>query len=56
VAKAAHASPDDAPSPELQRLLRDKKAKYASWILDLSILVIIYVMVVKPFSYGKDFF
>ena len=56
VAKAANVSPDDAPSPELQRLLRDQKAKYASWILDLLILVIIYVMVVKPFSYGKDFF
>ena len=56
VANASKASPNDAPSSELQRLLDAKRALYASLLIYLSIVAIVYVMVVKPFSYGKGFF
>ena len=48
--KAAEASPDDAPSDELARLL-DPRKELAIMVLDIALWgSIIYVMVAKPFS------
>ena len=49
IMRAAEASPDDAPSPELARLL-DPKLEVVIMALDISLYgTIIYMMVVKPF-------
>lgn len=45
---AAEASPSDAPSPELQAVIHDGRAMIGSVILLSSIVVIIFLMVVKP--------
>ena len=56
VREAAESSPDEAPSDELQRLLNDRKARYAFWLLYLAVAVVVYVMVIKPYSYGKGLY
>ena len=56
VRQAAESSPDDLPSDELQRLLNNRKARYAFWVLYLAVVVVIYIMVIKPYSYGKGFY
>ncbi len=48
MADAAAASPDDAPSAELAALSHDRRAVIGSVILLTSIVVIIFLMVVKP--------
>lgn len=50
MAAAAAASPEDAPSPELAALTHDRRALVGSVILMSSIVVIIFLMVVKPGS------
>lgn len=50
VLAAARTSPDQTPSPELDRLLRDRKAKHAVWINLVIDAAIIFDMVVKPLS------
>jgi MFS family permease len=50
IMKAAEASPDDAPSEELARLL-DPRKELLVMVLDLALWgSIVYVMVAKPFS------
>ena len=56
VRQAAESSPDDAPSDQLQRLLIDRKARYAFWLLYLAVVVVVYVMVIKPYSYGRGLY
>ena len=56
VREAAESSPDEAPTPELERLLNDPKAKIAFWVLYLAIIAAVYVMVIRPFSGGKAFY
>ena len=56
IRQAAESSPDDIPSDELQRLLKDRKARYAFWIFYLALVVVVYVMVIKPYSYGKGLY
>ena len=48
MAAAAASSPDDAPSAELAGLTHDRRAIAGSVILMTSIVVIIFLMVVKP--------
>lgn len=48
IEKATEASPDAAPSPELTRLLADKRALYALIVDILLFVAVIYVMVTKP--------
>ena len=45
---AAEASPTDAPSPELLAVVHDRRALMGSVILMSAIVVIIFLMVVKP--------
>ena len=56
VRQAAESSPDDAPSDQLQRLLNDRKARYAFWLFYLAVMVVVYIMVIKPYSYGKGLY
>ena len=56
VRRAAESSPDDEPSKELALALDDKKARYGFWVANLTILVVIYIMVAKPFSYGNGLY
>ena len=48
VAAAAAASGDDAPSPELELAIHDRRALIGSVILLSSIVVIVYLMVFQP--------
>lgn len=48
VAQAAFASPDHAPSAELQAAIRDRRGVASSGILATAIVVIVFLMVVKP--------
>jgi hypothetical protein len=50
VGKAAAASPDDKPSAELEELIQSRGAETATWITIIAIIVIVFDMVVKPFS------
>ena len=56
VRQAAESSPDDGPSDQLQSLLNDRKARYAFWLLYLAVMVVVYIMVIKPYSYGKGLY
>jgi uncharacterized membrane protein len=56
VRRAAESSPDDGPSDELVLALDDNKARYGFWVANLAILLVIYIMVVKPFSYGNGLY
>ena len=56
VRQAAESSPDDAPSDQLQRLLNDRKARYAFGLLYLAVALVVYIMVIKPYSYGKGLY
>ncbi len=56
VRQAAESSSDDLPSDELHRLLNDRKARYAFWVLYVAVVVVVYIMVIKPYSYGKGFY
>ena len=56
VLQAADSSPGETPSDELKRLIHDQTATYAAWFVGLTMVIIIYVMVVKPFSYGKGLY
>lgn len=49
-ALAAADSPDDKPSPELEALIHDRNATVAMWVAIVSIISIVFVMVMKPFS------
>lgn len=48
VAKAAHASPLEQRSPELELAIDDRRGKISTTILMSSIVAIIFLMVVKP--------
>ncbi len=48
MAAAASASSDDQPSPELQLVMHEPRALIGSIVLMSSIVVIIFLMVVKP--------
>lgn len=50
VGEAAFASADDAPSPELQAAVHDRRAVISSVMLSSAIVVIVFLMVVKPGS------
>lgn len=50
LAAAATHSPDDAPSEELTRVIADPMARVATWGLMLLVAVLVFLMVVKPFS------
>ncbi len=54
--QAAESSPDDRPSDELRRLLDDRKVRYAFWVVYLALAAVVYIMVVKPYSYGRAFY
>ena len=56
VQQAAESSPDDVPSDELRRLLNDRKARYGFWVVYLALVVVVYVMVIKPYSYGRGLY
>lgn len=47
---AATNSPDDKPSPELEALIHDRSAVIATWVMIIAIILIVFVMVMKPFS------
>jgi hypothetical protein len=46
----AVASPDDHASPELVRVAHTPSARYLLWYTMTTIIVIVFVMVVKPLS------
>lgn len=48
LATAAFASPVEAPSPELQAAIHDRRGTISSTVLMIAIVVLIYLMVVKP--------
>jgi hypothetical protein len=48
LAKAAAASPDDAPSGELVAVIDDPRARYATVALMVLIVILVFTMVVKP--------
>ena len=56
VRQAAESSPDDRPSDDLRRLLDDRKARYAFWVIYLALAVVVYIMVIKPYSYDRGFY
>jgi len=50
MAVAAAASPEDAPSAELTALINQRPPRLASYAGFLAVVVIVFLMVVKPFS------
>lgn len=48
--RAAAASPDDEPSPELRAVVADARARFGTWALMGLIAVLVFLMVVKPGS------
>lgn len=50
MAVAAAASPEDAPSAELTALINQRAPLLASYAGFLAVVVIVFLMVVKPFS------
>jgi len=50
MAQEAAASPDDAPSAELTALINQRAPRFASYMGFLAVIVIVFLMVVKPFS------
>lgn len=48
VGEMAYASPDDAPSSELTAALHDRRGTWSTAILMTAIVVIVFLMVVKP--------
>ena len=56
VRRAAESSGEDEPSDELRQALNDSKARYGFWVSNLAIMVVIYIMVVKPFSYDNGLY
>ena len=47
---AAAASPDDAPTAELVEVIDDPKARFARGLLMALIVILVFIMVVKPFG------
>jgi sulfite exporter TauE/SafE len=50
VGRAAAMNSGAAPSAELKQLLHNKRAEYAMWINFAAIVLIVFVMVLKPFG------
>jgi uncharacterized membrane protein len=48
VARLAHASPDNAPSPELAAAIADPLGKPMLWVSAILWIAIVYLMVAKP--------
>jgi uncharacterized membrane protein len=50
MAEAAAASPDDGPSADLTALINQRAPRVTSYLGFLAVIVIVFLMVVKPFS------
>lgn len=48
--RAATASPDDSPSPELIEVIEDRRALFGTGALMVLVATLVFIMVVKPFG------